>query len=135
MRLYGYVVTIIVLMLLALFFPGKVKGGELPNPDLLVTFGCAQEQTTLNLAYVWEKKGEYWFLEAATDYVLNKECFSMTYPGYPGYVDRVVRKLDKKFYGSPAYVVEGHFYGAPPGKTFFFLFFGELPAKAHRSAA
>lgn len=130
---YAIIAGILAMLLIATF-PGKTRSEELPFPDLFVMYGCAQEQTSLNLAHIWVKKGKYWFNEAASDYVLNGECFILGDPGFPAYIDRVVRKVDKKFEGDDAYVVEGHFFGDPPEKTFFFMYHGELPAKARRSA-
>ena len=103
-------------------------------PDVLVSFGCLDEQVALNLQEVWEVKGNYWFREVASQYGETGECFFLEY-GYPAYVDRVVKKADKDFEGENAYVVEAHFWGAPPGKTFFFMYYGELPVRARRSAA
>ena len=74
-------------------------------------------------------------LNAENQYLQVGECFSLYGPGYPAYIDRAVKKADKKFEGEDAYVVEAHFWGAPPGKTFFFMYYGELPARARRSAA
>ncbi len=103
-------------------------------PDVMVTFGCLDEQVALNLHEVWEVKGQYWFSEVGNQYRQTGECFTLYEPGYPAYIDRVVNKSGKKFEGEDAYVVEAHFLGAPPGKTFFFMYYGELPARAHRSA-
>ncbi len=104
------------------------------SPDVLVTFGCFDEQVTLNLQAVWETRGNYWYSEVANQYVQNEECFLLTESGYPAYIDRVVKKAGKKFKDENAYVVEAHFLGASPGKTFFLLYYGELPVRASRSA-
>ena len=129
------------LLVILLAFPGgeAVRAAHLEKPevypDVLVTFGCLDEQAALNLQEVWEVKGQYWFAEVAGQYMQGGECFFLTEPGYPAYIDRVVKKADKKFENQAAYVVEAHFYGASPGKTFFFMYYGELPVRAHRSAA
>ena len=124
---------------LAVFMATKAWGAhtEKPEvyPDVLVTFGCLDEQVTLNLQEVWEVKSYYWFSEVAGQYVQTGECFMLYESGYPAYIDRVVKKADKKFKGEDAYLVEAHFLGASPDKTFFFMYYGELPARARRSAA
>ena len=124
---------------LALVIPGHAHGAhtEKPEvyPDVLVTFGCFDEQVALNLHEVWEVKGQYWFSEVGDQYMETGECFFLTEPGYPAYIDRMVKKANKKFKGQPAYVVEAHFFGAAKGKTFFFMYYGELPVRARRSAA
>ncbi len=126
-------------VLLAVAAPGVTFGAhtEKPEvyPEVLITFGCLDEQVALNLHEIWEAKGNYWFSEVASQYVQAGECFILTEPGYPAYIDRVVKKADKKFKNQDAYVVEAHFFGASPGKTFFFLYYGELPVRARRSAA
>ena len=118
--------------------PGVARGAhtEKPEvyPEVLVTFGCFDEQVALNLHEVWETKGNYWFGEVGNQYMQTGECFFLS-GGYPAYIDRVVKKADKKFKNQDAYVVEDHFFGASPGKTFFFMYYGELPVRARRSAA
>ncbi len=139
MRLYSYAIAVFALILLALTIPSQVQGAHTEEPevypDVLVTFGCFDEKVALNLHEIWEVKGDYWFKEVGSQYMQTGECFFLYDPGYPAYVDRVVKKADKKFEGENAYVVEAHFYGASPGKTFFFMYYGELPVRARRSAA
>lgn len=131
--------ALVMFALIVIVFPGKASGAhtEKPEvyPDVMVTFGCFDEQVALNLHEIWEVKGQYWFSEVGNQYRQTGECFMLTEPGYPAYVDRVVSKADKKFKGEDAYVVEAHFLGASPGKTFFFMYYGELPVRARRSAA
>ena len=119
-------------VLMAMTFPSASRGEE--PPDLFVGYGCFEEQTSLDLAHVWEKKGMYWLTEAANEYLQTEECFTLDTPGYPTYIDRVVKQLGKKVKGEDAYVVEGHFHGVPE-KPFFFLYHGEVPVKARRTAA
>ncbi len=110
------------------------------SPDVLVTFGCFQEQTALDLAHVWEEKGDYFFDEMANEYLQSNECFILYDPGYPAYIDRMVKKLSKDFQNLPSYVVEAHMYGSPSVgdegyMPFYFLFHGELPERAVRREA
>lgn len=105
------------------------------SPDVLVTFGCFAEQTALDLAHVWEEKGDYYFDEMANEYLQSNECFILYEPGYPAYIDRMVKQLGKEFLGLPSYVVAAHFFGTPPigeenYKPFYFLYHGELPERA-----
>ncbi len=136
---YMWVIIVVVAALAALGFSNPARGAHTEKsevyPDVLVTFGCLDEQVALNLHEVWEAKGNYWFSEVADQYMQTGECFFLTEPGYPAYIDRVVKKADKKFEGENAYVVEAHFFGASPGKTFFFMYYGELPVRARRSTA
>ena len=132
-------IAAIIALALALSIPDEARGAHTEEPevypDVMVTFGCLDEQVTLNLQEVWEVKSYYWFSAVAGQYVQTGECFMLYEPGYPAYIDRVVKKADKKFKGEDAYLVEAHFYGAARGKTFFFMFYGELPVRARRSAA
>ena len=127
------------ILLLIAVFSNIARGAhtEKPEvyPDVMVTFGCFDEQVALNLYEVWEVKGDHWFKEVGNQNMQTGECFFLTEPGYPAYIDRVVKKADKKFENQAAYVVEAHFYGASPGKTFFFMYYGQLPVRARRSAA
>ena len=138
-HIVAYIFAALAVVSTVLLFSGPARGAhtEKPEvyPDVLVTFGCLDEQVALNLQHVWEVKGLYWLSEAASEYVLEGECFLLTDPGYPAYIDRVVKKADKKLENQDAYVVEAHFWGAAKGKTFFFMYYGELPARARRSAA
>ena len=125
------------LFLFGMVIPVQGAHTEKPEvaPDVMVTFGCFNEQVALNLQEIWEVKGGYWFKEVGNQYMQTGECFFLYDPGYPAYVDRVVKKSDKKFNGENAYVVEAHFYGAAKGKTFFFMYYGELPIRARQRAA
>ena len=128
-----------IIMFLIVALSGTAWGAHMEKPevypDVMVTFGCLDEQVALNLHEVWEIKGNYWFSEVGNQYMQTGECFFLTEPGYPAYIDRVVKKAGKKFKGEDAYVVEAHFFGAAKGKTFFFMYYGELPVRARRSAA
>ncbi len=134
---FAWFVVWVSLFVFGVVMPSHGAHTEEPEvyPDVMATFGCFEEQVALNLLEVWEAKGQYWFSEVGDQYMQSGECFFLYDPGYPAYVDRVVRKSDKKFEGEDAYVVEAHFLGAAPGKTFFFMYYGELPIRARRSAA
>ena len=128
-------VAVVSLLLMALL-PGAARGAHAENgvsPDLLVQFWCLEEGVVLNLAHSYYTGGQGGLDEAAAGYIENRECFFME-GGYPAYVDRAVEKTRYKFRGADTYVVEGHFWGAPPGRKFFFLYYGELPERARRSA-
>ena len=126
--------TAAVLMLLV---SGPARGAHTEDgvsPDLLVRFGCLEVDVVIELAHVYETRGQKKFDDVAALYVENRECVYIL-GGYPAYIDRVVQKTNYKFKGKDTYVVEAHFWGTPPGKTFYLLYYGELPARAHRSAA
>lgn len=128
------------LTLAAFLFISSVANAREESPDVLVTFGCFQEQTALDLAHVWKEKGEYYFNEIADAYLQTNECFLLYEPGYPAYIDRMVKEINKLFLGDRSYVVEAHMYGSPPVgdedyKPFYFLFHGELPERAVRREA
>lgn len=122
-----------------LFLTSIANANEHP-PDLFVTFGCFQEQTTLDLAHVWVEKGDYYFDEAANEYLQLDECFVLYQPGWAAYIDRVVKRLSKDYNNMPSYVVEAHMYSSPAvGEEgympFYFLYHGDLPERAVRREA
>ena len=128
------------IILATFLFLSSAASAREESPDVLITFGCFQEQTALDLAYVWEEKGDYFFDEAGNDYLLSGDCFVLYEPGYPAYIDRMVKKLSKDFQNLPSYVVEAHMYGSPSVgdegyMPFYFLFHGELPERAVRREA
>jgi len=111
--------------------PGTSRGEE--NPDLVLHFGCINEAVILNLGHVWDTKGEGPFAAVASEYLREAECFELS-PGYPVYIMRIVKKLETQVEGEGAYVVEGRFYGDPSRKKVYFMYYGEVPARAHRSS-
>ncbi len=123
-------------LLFMLLHPGAARGAHAEDgvsPDLLVQFWCLEEDVVLNLAHSYYTGGQGGLDEAGAGYMMNHECFVIE-GGYPAYIDRVVKKTSYRFKNMDTYVVEAHFWGAPPGKKFFFLYYGELPERARRSA-
>ena len=102
--------------------------------EVIVSFGCLEADVAVELAHVHETMGYAKYSDAAALYVENGECIYIP-GGYPAYIDRVVKRTNYRFKGQATYVVEAHFWGALPGKTFYLLYYGELPARAHRSSA
>lgn len=139
MKAYMYGIIAAGLIAVAILFISVANARD-ESPDVLITFGCFQEQTALDLAYVWVEKGDYFFDEAGNDYLISGDCFVLYEPGYPAYIDRMVKKLSKDFQNLPSYVVEAHMYGSPSVgdegyMPFYFLFHGELPERAVRREA
>ena len=131
-------IAAVLFMLLVASFSNGAKGvhTEEPevSPDVLVTFGFPEEDVVLNLAHAYETGGQQALDEAGSGYLMTLECFVIE-GGYLAYIDRVVKKTNYKYQGEDTYVVEAHFWGAPLDKVFYFLFYGELPVRARRSAA